>query len=41
MGGSGHFYPPTVIKDVTPDMRIWHEEVFGPVLAGELFTRVQ
>jgi succinate-semialdehyde dehydrogenase/glutarate-semialdehyde dehydrogenase len=29
--GPGYFYPPTVIADVTPDMRLYHEEVFGPV----------
>jgi hypothetical protein len=33
-GGGGQFYPPTVVTDVTPDMRIWEEEVFGPVMAG-------
>jgi len=37
--GSGQFYPPTVVMDVTPDMRIWQEEVFGPVLAGELLSK--
>ncbi|KAI2624752.1 aldehyde dehydrogenase [Xylaria nigripes] len=31
--GKGLFYEPTVIKDATPDMRISHEETFGPVLA--------
>ena len=30
---TGQFYPPTVIVDVTHDMRIMKEEVFGPVLA--------
>lgn len=30
--GPGHFYPPTVLVDVTPDMRIAQEEVFGPVM---------
>jgi succinate-semialdehyde dehydrogenase / glutarate-semialdehyde dehydrogenase len=29
--GAGWFYPPTVIADITPDMRVYHEEVFGPV----------
>ncbi|GAB1817642.1 NADP-dependent succinic semialdehyde dehydrogenase [Herbidospora sp. RD11066] len=29
--GRGWFYPPTVITDITPDMRIYLEEVFGPV----------
>jgi succinate-semialdehyde dehydrogenase/glutarate-semialdehyde dehydrogenase len=27
----GWFYPPTVITGVTPEMRMYHEEVFGPV----------
>ena len=27
----GCFYPPTVVTDVTPDMRMYHEEIFGPV----------
>jgi acyl-CoA reductase-like NAD-dependent aldehyde dehydrogenase len=30
--GGGNFYPPTVLVDVTPDMRIAREEVFGPVM---------
>jgi acyl-CoA reductase-like NAD-dependent aldehyde dehydrogenase len=32
-GGSpdGALYPATVITDVTPGMRIFHEEIFGPV----------
>lgn len=25
------FYPPTVLAHVTPQMRVWHEEIFGPV----------
>ncbi|MFC4115106.1 NADP-dependent succinic semialdehyde dehydrogenase [Nonomuraea zeae] len=29
--GPGWFYPPTVITDITRDMRIYLEEVFGPV----------
>ncbi len=28
----GDFYAPTVLADVTPDMDIMHEEVFGPVM---------
>eukprot|EP00891_Asterochloris_glomerata_P005424 jgi/Astpho2/5424/e_gw1.00076.56.1_t len=28
----GQFYQPTVLVGVTSDMRIWREEVFGPVL---------
>ena len=27
-----NFYQPTVLADVTPEMRIMHEETFGPVL---------
>jgi succinate-semialdehyde dehydrogenase/glutarate-semialdehyde dehydrogenase len=30
----GQFYPPTVIVGVTPDMDLYHEEVFGPVSAS-------
>jgi succinate-semialdehyde dehydrogenase/glutarate-semialdehyde dehydrogenase len=29
--GPGWFYPPTIVSGITPDMRIFHEEVFGPV----------
>ena len=31
-GAPGQFYPPTVLAGVTPAMRVWKEEVFGPVL---------
>jgi succinate-semialdehyde dehydrogenase / glutarate-semialdehyde dehydrogenase len=34
--GPGWFYPPTLVTGVTPEMRIYDEEVFGPVAA--LFT---
>ncbi|NJC69048.1 NADP-dependent succinic semialdehyde dehydrogenase [Planosporangium thailandense] len=27
----GWWYPPTVVTDLTPEMRMWHEEVFAPV----------
>lgn len=27
----GWWYPPTVVTDLTPQMRMWSEEVFGPV----------
>lgn len=30
---SGYFVRPTVFADVTPDMTIYHEEIFGPVLS--------
>lgn len=29
--GSGWYYPPTVLTDITPEMRIHLEEAFGPV----------
>jgi len=29
----GFFYAPTLLADVTPDMRIYREETFGPVAA--------
>lgn len=28
----GAFFPPTLLTNITKDMRLWHEEVFGPVL---------
>lgn len=28
---AGWWYPPTVVADLTPSMRMWSEEVFGPV----------
>ncbi len=30
---AGYFVKPTVFADVTPDMRIYREEIFGPVLS--------
>ncbi|WP_342325385.1 aldehyde dehydrogenase [Kosakonia sp. BYX6] len=30
--GTGYFYPPTLLLDVTQQMAIMHEETFGPVL---------
>ncbi len=32
LGNGGRFYRPTVLADVTHDMRIMREETFGPVL---------
>ncbi|MBX6370757.1 MAG: NADP-dependent succinic semialdehyde dehydrogenase [Acidothermus sp.] len=31
--GAGWWYPPTVVTDITPEMRLFSEEVFGPVAA--------
>jgi acyl-CoA reductase-like NAD-dependent aldehyde dehydrogenase len=33
----GFFVKPTIFADVTPDMRIFREEIFGPVLAASRF----
>lgn len=35
---TGYYVGPTVFENVTPDMRLWREEVFGPVLAVSTFT---
>jgi succinate-semialdehyde dehydrogenase/glutarate-semialdehyde dehydrogenase len=29
---NGAFYEPTILTNITPNMRVWKEEVFGPVL---------
>lgn len=29
--GDGWYYPPTVVADVTPEMKMFNQEVFGPV----------
>ncbi|GAA0465810.1 aldehyde dehydrogenase family protein [Alkalibacillus silvisoli] len=34
----GYWYAPTVITDVTPDMKAVQEEIFGPVVVVEKFT---
>jgi len=36
-GAGGYFIEPTVFTDVTPDMRIAKEEIFGPVLSVMTF----
>lgn len=37
----GAYYPPTIVTNITPDMRIWKEEVFGPVLPVICFDTVE
>jgi acyl-CoA reductase-like NAD-dependent aldehyde dehydrogenase len=39
--GSGFFYEPSVLTDVTPDMLIMHEESFGPVVGIATFKGVE
>ncbi|KAE9031114.1 Betaine aldehyde dehydrogenase 2 [Phytophthora fragariae] len=36
-GGKGYFVPPTIITNVKPDMCVWKEEIFGPVLSVMTF----
>ena len=38
--GKGYFVPPTVFADVTDDMRIAQEEIFGPVISAIPFTDI-
>jgi len=33
----GHYVRPTIFADVLPEMRIWREEIFGPVLCIQPF----
>ena len=35
----GHFVRPTIFADVTPDMTIWKEEIFGPVRIRPLILK--
>lgn len=37
-GGSGFWFPPTVVMADSVDERIWREEVFGPVVAVMAFS---
>ncbi len=38
-GDRGYFVQPTVVKDVKPGMSIVREEIFGPVVVAEPFTK--
>jgi len=37
----GAYYPPTLLGNITKDMRVWKEEVFGPVLPIMTFATEQ
>ncbi len=39
LGERGYFVQPTVIKDVKPQMSIVREEIFGPVVVAEPFSK--
>ena len=38
---NGLFVQPTIFTDVTPDMRIYREEIFGPVLCVTKYSDVE
>jgi phenylacetaldehyde dehydrogenase len=38
-GDRGYFVHPTVVKDVRPEMSIVREEIFGPVVVAEPFSK--
>ena len=40
-GDRGYFVHPTVVKDVKPNMSIVREEIFGPVVVAEPFTKAE
>lgn len=37
-GLKGAFFPPTLLGNITKDMRVWREEVFGPIFPVVTFT---
>jgi acyl-CoA reductase-like NAD-dependent aldehyde dehydrogenase len=39
--GQGYYYLPTILGNVTREMRIFKEEVFGPVVAITKFSTIQ
>jgi phenylacetaldehyde dehydrogenase len=41
VGEKGYFVQPTVVKDVDPKMSIVREEIFGPVVVAEPFTKAE
>ncbi len=38
IGNKGYFLEPTVFTKMTPQMRIWREEIFGPVVGLTTFS---
>ena len=40
-GDRGYFVQPTVVKDARPEMSIVREEIFGPVVVAEPFSKVE
>jgi acyl-CoA reductase-like NAD-dependent aldehyde dehydrogenase len=37
----GFYYPPTLLTDVTPEMRVMREEIFGPVVCAAAFDDLE
>lgn len=37
LDGPGFFVPPTIFTRTTPDMKVWREEIFGPVMSIQTF----
>ena len=37
-GGGGNFFEPTILTGVTPEMRVFREEIFGPIAALTRFS---
>ena len=37
-GLAGAYFPPSMISQITRDMRVWHEEVFAPILPVVSFS---
>lgn len=40
-GNRGYFVEPTVITDVNPSMSVVREEIFGPVVVAEPFSKIE
>jgi len=41
VGEKGYFIQPTIFTEVTQEMKIWNEEIFGPVLAVQKFKTIE
>ncbi|WP_229002315.1 MULTISPECIES: aldehyde dehydrogenase family protein [Rhizobium/Agrobacterium group] len=38
LGGEGYFVKPTVLTNITPEMTVYREEIFGPVISAMKIT---
>lgn len=39
--GKGHYFEPTIIKNITPEMKLYSEETFGPVFSLFIVDKVE